>query len=505
MDDAVFRGYVLNALRHRPPSSALKYAASLLDFMDIVQFLLEFYVKSKEEAFSFAKKILLFDPRFDVALLDWLREGDVGSRSDEIALIVLDILDAVSERDRLVLGVSRFMKHSHARLRSKAALFIARRRPNLTWVQDLSSESDARVRANIIESLFAVKDELVISLFRRHVSDEDNRTAGNALLGLYRAGDPASIPLIYEMARDTRPQFRNTSAWVMGQTGDPQFSQTLAAQLSDEDEVVRKQALNGLREIKNALKSARERNLFLVAILRYQSEETGHSLVCTICKTNAEIVPGLPAEKFFLKAGGKPVQNFRVEEYVCKTPINASFVFCLPADKDQAVSAEFDAAMKRCSGMRRADDTFSASKLMHEAQLNCCSGEPDSSGSLFKNALPDVDFSAPHRHLIVVGGNSEMRVIDALLELGINSGATVHVIALAPEWKQPTVKQRIEEAGGFFRSIDKQNDLAQACLESYVVLLQHYLLKWESGEGNPELEIHAESGGGLATYQPLAA
>jgi HEAT repeats len=504
LDDAALRGHVGRALLRRPPSEALQHVVSFLDFVDIVQLLSELYVKSKADAIALAKKILVFNPRFDVELLDWLREKDVGSRSDDIVLIALDILDAVSERDRLVLGVSRFMKHSHPKLRSKAALFIARRRPNLTWIRDLSSEFDARVRANILESLFAVKEDFVISLFRQHVADEDNRTAGNAVLGLYRFGDPSASQLIREMAKDTRPEFRNTSAWVMGQTGDPQFSQTLAGQLSDDDELVRRQALNGLREIKKALKEAGDRNLLLVAILKYESNETGHCLASTICKTTGEAMRGLPREKFFLKAGSNPVQDFQVEEYVCESPINAAFVLCLPDHLDEAVGAELDAAMKRCSNTRRPDGVLTVSKLTQEAQLSFRADNAESAANRLRNALCEIDFSVPNLHLIVIGASPTTVVLETLLDLGVNPAPTIHVLASAPEWQKAEFKDRIESTSGFFRMIDKRNDMAQACFESYIVLQQHYRLSWQTGAGDLQFEIRSDAGAGVAAYRQLA-
>jgi hypothetical protein len=509
LEEDTFRSHAKRALLSRPASPALKHIVGLLDFADVVQLLLELYVKSKVDAVALAKKILSSDPRFDVDLLEWLREKDVGNRSDDVVLIVFDILDAVSERDRLVLSVSRFMKHPHPKLRSKAALFIARRRPNLSWIRDLSSEFDSRVRANILESLLTVKEEFVLSLFREHVADEDNRTAGNAILGLYRFGDANSVPLIYAMAKDPRPEFRSTSAWVMGQTGDPQFSQTLAAQLSDESEIVRRQALNGLREIKKALKEVRDRNLLLLGVLKYQSGETGNSLAVTVCKTTGESVSRLAGDAFLLKAGVATVEGLQVQEYISASPLNAVFITCLPENShssnngDQIPGADLEAAMKRCLDLRKPGDVLTAASLSYELQLKCQQGDTKSTAEGLRRALTGVDFSTANLHLIIVGASAATAIIQRVLELSLNPAPTLHVVAWTAEWQNAELKEKVERTGGFFRVVDKRSDLAQACFESYVALRHHYRLSWAAGGGDLELEIRSEAGSGLTRHRQI--
>jgi hypothetical protein len=266
-----------------------------------------------------------------------------------------------------------------------------------------------------------------------------------------------------------------------------------------------------LREIKKARKEARDRDLFLLAILQYQSNDTGHSLVATLCNTSGQGLRGITADKFFLRAGGKPVQDFLLQEYVCETPVHAAIVLCLADNLDQAISADLDAAMKRCSRTRRPADILTVSKLSHEVQVNSRAGAaesvdgPESAAARLRTALPDIDFSLPNLHLVVIGASPATAVIEPLLELASTTGASIHVLGWAAEWQAPELKRRIENTNGFFRIVDKQNDLAQACFESYLVLQQHYRLTWQTGAGDLELELRAEAGGGFATYRQLVA
>lgn len=51
-------------------------------------------------------------------------------------------------------------------------------------------ESDPRVRANAIESLWGVDSPEARTLLSFATNDANNRVVGNALLGLYHLGNP---------------------------------------------------------------------------------------------------------------------------------------------------------------------------------------------------------------------------------------------------------------------------------------------------------------------------
>lgn len=498
MDAKAYRLLLCEAVRERLASDAVRFAASLLDIREIAQMLLETYLQSKETAISIAGKLAVSDPRFDAALLACLREESEGW-SDDALLIGLDILDAVSERDRLVLNVLRLLKHGNPKLRSKAAMFIARRRPYLRWVTDLSRESDARVRANTLESLFGIREEFIAPLFRQHVTDENNRVAGNAVLGLYRLGDTASIQHLEEMARDVRPNFRNTAAWVMGQTGDPRFSSVLAAQLSDPDKLVRRQALLGLGEIKKAFKIARERSPLHLKVMKSRVDQGRETLFVAALAAPGEAARGIPGTRFFLKAGNSFVREYKVQEYDCKTPINVSFIECLPREEEDAVSAEFENATRRCVSLRRAKDKMTVSQLPYDTQLRCYASDSEAAPAILTKGLSDIDFALPNLHLIIVGATRERHIVEKLVDWGSKSAATVHLVAVAPEWRTPELERQISDAGGYVVTADP-SEVGQACFDLHSTLLHHYRLSWRTKEGDLELEVRADTATGVATH-----
>ena len=110
-------------------------------------------------------------------------------------------------------------------------------------------ESDSRMRANAVESLWGDKTGRASSVLWRAVKDVDNRVVGNALFGLYEMQDQNVIPYILKMASHEKPHFRASAAWTMGQTGDPQFLPVLEKLTHDLYAPVRKRAARGIEQI----------------------------------------------------------------------------------------------------------------------------------------------------------------------------------------------------------------------------------------------------------------
>jgi HEAT repeat protein len=78
------------------------------------------------------------------------------------------------------------------------------------------------------------------------LQDENNRVAGNALMGLHLLGEPATGQLVEQMVGDARPPFRRTAAWLMGRIAKPEFEDHLLRAAADEDPGVRQTAAAAL-------------------------------------------------------------------------------------------------------------------------------------------------------------------------------------------------------------------------------------------------------------------
>jgi HEAT repeats len=358
-----FVAHARRALLTVPACRALKCLAGLLTQEGLLQFLLEQYAYSRPGAIQLARKILQVEPRFDAALIEYVEDKDLIEHSERTVLCALDILDEISERDRLVLNILTFLKHPNPKLRSKAARMLGKRRPNASCIDNLVHEADARVRANAVESLFDARNDYSYNLFRVLSKDANNRVAGNARLGLYLSGDTSSIGLIDELACDDRPNFRNTGAWVMSQTADARFVSVLGKLMTDPSETVRAQAFRALARIKTALKGSSEKAPAEIAILHQAKREDEHSLSVAIYDQFGQPLKDIPGTRFSIRMDGEYVRSYSVRQHDCANALNIAFVLCLPKEDEQSASPGFEDAVERCLRVRRPTDRWAVLKV----------------------------------------------------------------------------------------------------------------------------------------------
>lgn len=137
------------------------------------------------------------------ALAEWLR----------LAAYAVEKLDAAQEdrhlRSRLALAWGRL-----SRIAAEGE----------AWLDD----SDSRVRANAVESLWGRSDPQAVELLARKLDDPHHRVAANAAVGLYLAGRAESVSALASMARHEDHARRAAAVWAMGRTGDARFLPLLA-------------------------------------------------------------------------------------------------------------------------------------------------------------------------------------------------------------------------------------------------------------------------------------
>ena len=147
---------------------------------------------SLETAVMLARKVAGFEPRLDVRLVrKAIADGEhgVGSITDTVALRMLRLVDAISDCALLGSCLIQFLRHPSEKVRSKAALMLGRLNWNPDRVEALLSSTDARLRANAIESLWGQRQANVRRILWQATEDRSGRVVVNALLGLYLAGD----------------------------------------------------------------------------------------------------------------------------------------------------------------------------------------------------------------------------------------------------------------------------------------------------------------------------
>ncbi len=170
----------------------------------------------------------------------------------------LDILDEISMGKRVVPILSHLTKHADHKISSKATLLVGKRIQNVAFAKRIIQEgTDPRVRANAIEAVWGNDTPVVQELFWQCTEDRHNRVVGNAMVGLYLAGEEKVDGIVTRFAQDYKPEFRMTSAWTMGRIGNADYIPTITPLIKDQHPGVRGAALRSLQNIRHIEKVRR--------------------------------------------------------------------------------------------------------------------------------------------------------------------------------------------------------------------------------------------------------
>jgi HEAT repeat protein len=267
---------------------------------------------SLEAELALMPALLELDPQIDVKLARRLCSNPNGGIPEPVALRALALLETFPQNARLLPALIRILRDQNQRVRSKAALVIGRlTRPNV--VEEMLSEPDPRVRANVIEALWGMDSPRAREALRQACDDVNNRVVGNALLGLYRLGDTYAIPRIEQMAGDSRPEFRTTAAWLMERIGSPRFLPVLARMIKETDPRARSWAFHALAKIKRTREAAENLPQLRVHLLEASRTPEGKQTVrAAIAQEDGAEIPNLPATAVVLWRGSKTVNDYSV-------------------------------------------------------------------------------------------------------------------------------------------------------------------------------------------------
>jgi hypothetical protein len=194
------------------------------------------------------KEAMKLRPMLDVELARALVAG-VADLDEDLIVRVLKILEDVSPTSRTMPALARLSGHKSLRVQSKITRMQGRDKDYLSWLPQYLEHPDARVRANAIEAVRLVDTPATRALLRSLLSDPNNRVAGNALLALYRLGEKEAVQLLIAMASLEDQLFRATAAWVMGETGNPVFRDTLENMRLIEKGIVWRNVMRALNRI----------------------------------------------------------------------------------------------------------------------------------------------------------------------------------------------------------------------------------------------------------------
>ncbi len=286
----------------------------------------------KDKAVALARAAARIDPNVDVALARVLadRAAAADSAADfEHDALLIEVLAVISDGARIFPSLVRLLRHPNPHIRSKAVLLIGRGNRSAKWLRQRLSDSDPRIRANAAEALWGVDTGDARELLQSLLRDSNNRVAGNAILGLYRLGDASMIPELMAMARHGSALFRASAAWVMGETGDPRFTETVATLLREPHPVIRKRAFAALARLRAAVQAGPGPRWRLSArILEPEPGKTARRVMLGIAGADGSPGPALLATQIFLSEDGEPVARYRVVDR--PLPETIPVVFVLP-------------------------------------------------------------------------------------------------------------------------------------------------------------------------------
>ena len=459
---------------------------------------------SKEEALSLGRAARRIDPMTDVTLSRSLAESGAGGGSVHIAdpARLMDILCEIADPGHIMPSLMRMMRHPNTYLRSKAIKMIGRGSLSAKWVMGRLSESDPRVRANAVESLWGVDTPEARTLLSFAVNDANNRVVGNALLGLYYLGDSPVLAEVMKLAGVESPLFRASAAWVMGEAGDPRFTEALRRMISDPDAAVRKRAFAALGQIKtaNAQPPLGERWHVAGRMLAGESLKGLRRLLLAVAAEDMRDQPKVAPLQFILSEGGQYVTSYKAA--VKPLPESMSTVFVIPRSREAAGGAFFEGLL-HCLRWKRPSDLWSVlpyiqtedgdappphdpdppsftansdalSAALHETpkRLDCT----DLWTAVWRATKQDGGQSRGKRHVLVFSSGEEGRSAGHALIANLQgSRIPVQVIASGPNEQ---LKDFCRRTHTLFR-VGAEEDLVEIMEQAYLSLLARYEITYQ--------------------------
>jgi hypothetical protein len=523
-DRRAFYSTTIEILKSGDDSPGAQYLVALLVANDLLLPALCDPALTRERALSLARAALHVDSAADVKLASLLADcvdGD-GPVPPENTGRMLDILGEISDGTRILPSLMRLMRSSNPHLRSKVVLIIGRGSRNVTWAQKRLSEGDHRVRANAVEALWAVDTEEARNLLRFAAHDQNNRVAGNALIGLYSLGDCSAIPEILKMATHDSSLFRSTAAWAMGETGDPRFIETLAGLLRETNNVVRKRGFAALARIKAAVARTSRASHWRVAALFVgnTAREGPRRLRLAVASEDGREQPRIMPTELILSEDGRQVATYKVAEGPMAEAASAFMI--LPRSGDPPGPPWNDAVLG-CLRWKRPSDLWALMPYLSagdlEAQNTALADKPskfhadpdsvtaamgtvpartdctDLWSAILRSVRTDNGPVRGKRHVMVFTHTEEAKPASlALISATLTSRAVVQVVSSVPN---PALADYCSRVHGSFRIAATDTDIVPLVEQAYVNLLARYDISYQPAcQEAPTLKIkvHAPSG-----------
>jgi hypothetical protein len=232
---------------------------------------------------------------------------------------LLGIVDKLDCGHHILKVRSALLAHHDPVVRSKATLVLGRASRNVDWLLRRLLDPDARVQANAVESVWGIDTAEICRVFETAAKSPHNRVAVNALVGLYRQGNVASIARLLAAAEHGSEAFRLSARWAMGETGDPRFISYLNSVFRTDSPKCRAMAIRALARIRRSLSLYEQAGRLQVEVLSSIVEDAGARRIDLALppgrtRTSASLGPtdfvitedGWPVTQYSVNARGNP-------------------------------------------------------------------------------------------------------------------------------------------------------------------------------------------------------
>ncbi len=171
---------------------------------------------SLEEAIETARLAAQQSTRFELDLARFLQTQCLADHPNfPVVFRGLEVLGGIVDESRLVVLLRPFLRSRDMRILSKCVLILGRRSQSLTWLPAIMKETDDRLRANLIESLWRRREPGLEEMLKCALSDRHHRVAANAVHGLYLLGSELYEKGLERLLSSADPNFRRAAIWAL--------------------------------------------------------------------------------------------------------------------------------------------------------------------------------------------------------------------------------------------------------------------------------------------------
>jgi hypothetical protein len=208
------------------------------------------------EAIEHARTGAAGSPGFEIDIVRFLQTH---CRSDRVSMPIvfrgLEVLGGMlgagtPSESRLIALLRPFLRSDNPRIASKCVLVLGRQSCSTKWLNDIMSELDGRMRANLIESLWNRKEPEIELVLRKALEDPHPRVAANAVYGLLLLGNEIWVEGLRRLIGSNDAGFRISGIWVLKSSGAPDAPAKIKRLIRDEDPRVRRAAFDAIKHFR---------------------------------------------------------------------------------------------------------------------------------------------------------------------------------------------------------------------------------------------------------------